>query len=120
MASPAAVLSILVRAQGVQAASAQLGSLDRSGRTAAAGLAKTEASAKRSGKTFSAMGSAAKSAGVLVGVAGLAGGVKSAVSEYQEAVKVGAQTTAVLKSTGGAANVTAKHIQNLAGSISKK
>jgi len=120
MATPAAVLSILVKTQGAQAAAGQLSALDKSGRNAAGGIGKAEGAARRSSKTFSVMGSAAKSAGVLVGAAGLAKGLSTAVSEYREAQKTGAQTTAVLKSTGEAAKVTAKHIQDLAGSISKK
>jgi tail lysozyme/D-alanyl-D-alanine carboxypeptidase-like protein len=120
MATPAAVLSILVKTQGAQAAAAQLGGIDKSGRAAAGGMGKAEAKAKSSSKALSSLGSAAKGAGVLLGAAGLAKGFQSAVSEFQESVKVGGQTTAVLKSTGGAANVTAKHIQNLAASISKK
>lgn len=43
-----------------------------------------------------------------------------AVSEYREAVKVGRQTNAVIKSTGGAAKVSAKDVGSLAESISFK
>jgi len=120
MATPAAVLSILVKTQGAQAAAAQLGGIDKSGRAAAGGLKRAESQAKRSSKTFSALGATVKGAGVLIGAAGLAKGVSTAVSEFREAQKVGAQTNAVLKSTGDAAKVTAKHVENLAGSISKK
>jgi acid phosphatase family membrane protein YuiD len=45
---------------------------------------------------------------------------KDMISEATEAQKVGAQTAAVLKSTGGAANVTAKQIGALATAISNK
>lgn len=43
-----------------------------------------------------------------------------AMDEAREAQKVGAQTTAVLKSTGGAAKVSAAQIGDYAGAISKK
>src|SRR5215207_436363 len=120
MATPAAVLSILVKAQGVQATSAQLRGLDKSARTAGTGMAATEKHAKRTSRTFSALGSAAKTAGPLIGAVGLAAGLKTAVGEFREAQKTGAQTTAVLKSTGNAAKVTKKHVENLSGAISKK
>lgn len=42
---------------------------------------------------------------------------KLAADEMLEAQKVNAQTAAVLKSTGGAAKVTQKHVQNLAGRL---
>jgi phage-related minor tail protein len=64
--------------------------------------------------------SAAGLAGLAVGAAGLAGAVKDSIGEYREAQKVGAQTNAVIKSTGGAAGVSAKHVGDLATAISKK
>jgi len=45
---------------------------------------------------------------------------KGAIDEAKEAQKVGAQTTAVLKSTGQAAGISAKGISDLATSISNK
>lgn len=45
---------------------------------------------------------------------------KAGVAAAQEAAKVSAQTTAVIKSTGGAANVTAGQIDSLASAISRK
>lgn len=44
----------------------------------------------------------------------------SAIDEAREAQKVGALTTQVIKSTGGAAGVTAKHVGALATAISRK
>lgn len=44
----------------------------------------------------------------------------SSFDEAREAQKVGAQTAAVIKSTGGAANVSAAQVGNLASAISKK
>ena len=106
MASPAAILSILVKTEGAQATAAQLTAVDKA--------------ASRSHKTFSALGAAAKSTGIALGVGGLTLGLKRSVDEFREAQKVGNQTNAVLKSTGGIANVTAKEVGNLANAISKK
>jgi hypothetical protein len=73
------------------------------------------------------------SKGLLVGVKGIAGPIaalfavskvvdffKAANEEAREAQKVGARTTNVIKTTGGAANVTAKQVGALATAISKK
>src|SRR5690348_5185490 len=45
--------------------------------------------------------------------------LKESVAEAREAQKIGAQTTAVIKSTGGAANVTAGHVHDLADEIGR-
>jgi hypothetical protein len=59
-----------------------------------------------------------------VGIASVvAGGVsllKGAVAEAREAQKVGALTTAIIKATGGAANVSAGQVGKLATSLSNK
>jgi len=49
-----------------------------------------------------------------------AGFLKGALSEARDAQKVGALTNAVIKSTGGIANVTAKDVDKLSTSISLK
>lgn len=54
----------------------------------------------------------------IVGLAGVVGGF--AYSAFNESRKVVAQTGAVIKSTGGAANVTAKDVSSLATAISNK
>lgn len=54
------------------------------------------------------------------GVAGTIGLVKGAVAEAREAQKVGALTTQIIKSTGGAANVTAGQVGRLATALSNK
>lgn len=46
--------------------------------------------------------------------------IGGAVGEAREAIKVTAQTAQVIKSTGGAAGVTAKQFESLANAISKK
>jgi len=58
----------------------------------------------------------AKVAGLAIG-AGLAVAAKVGWDELAEGQKVSAQTQAALKSTGGAANVTAGHIEDLAGKL---
>lgn len=59
-----------------------------------------------------------------IGIAGAAaaavGFVKGSVAEAREAQKVGALTAQIIKTTGGAANVTAKSVGDLSTAISKK
>lgn len=57
--------------------------------------------------------------GVGAAFAGLAATLKVGFDELGEAQKVMAQTGAVLESTGHAANVTAKQVEGLAGSLSR-
>lgn len=75
------------------------------------------------GDTFKKVGKAA-AIGLGVGIAAAGTALvafgKSAVDEAREAQKVGAQTDAVLKSTGGVANITAKQVGDLANAISLK
>lgn len=64
-----------------------------------------------------------KMALVASGAAGLGavvGTLKAGISEWSEHARVAAQTEAVLKSTGAAANVTAGQIERLAGQIMAK
>ncbi len=59
-------------------------------------------------------------AGIAVGgFTVLAGAAKLGFDEFSQGQKVQAQTEAALKSTGGAANVTAKHVSDLAGDLLK-
>lgn len=62
------------------------------------------------------LGSKIKSAAIGLGVAALA---KGAFDQAEEARKVAGQTAAVIKSTGGAAGVSSKQVDDLATSISK-
>ena len=60
-------------------------------------------------------------AGLTVAVGqGLVSAFKTGISEFSEAQKVSAQTAAALKSTGGAAGVTQKHIEDMAGALQKQ
>jgi len=108
---------------------------------------KAQQDAQKTGRSFLGMGRSAKRAGVLasasskgfrlsaramLGVGGAAGtaaaGVgflaykvgKESVVGYQEHMAVARQTKAVIKSTGGAANVSAKDIGSLSDSLERK
>lgn len=52
------------------------------------------------------------------GFRAIGAGVRAAASEFTDMATVAAQTEAALKSTGGVANVTAKHVDELARSVS--
>lgn len=58
-------------------------------------------------------------AGMAVVGAAVAAGLRTAMDEAAEAAVVGRQTDAVIKSTGGSANVTKAHLEDLAGALSK-
>lgn len=73
----------------------------------------------RSQGKMSKVGKAAGVAGLAI-AAGLGVAAKIGFDEMMQGEKVTAQTNAVLKSTGGVANVTAKEIDKLAGSLMKK
>src|SRR6187431_1819925 len=71
----------------------------------------------------SGFGSKLKGAALGVATAGfaaLAAGIKVGADEFAQAAKVGAQTNAVLKSTGGVAGVSAKGVSDLAGALMEK
>lgn len=80
------------------------------------GVAGTES---RFHKFGSVIKTGALAAGAAIGT-GLAVSAKVGFDEFNEGQKVAAQTAAVLKSTGGAANVTAKQIDQLAASLMMK
>lgn len=92
-----------------------------------AGLSKAERRAqgfeRKSTKSFGKAGAAAKAMGKTGGVAlgvGLAVGVKKSVDAFREQQKVSRQTDAALKSTGRAAGMSKKNIEDLATALSKK
>src|SRR5262245_13833980 len=73
------------------------------------------------GKGFStSMKNLIGAAGIAVGAAAAVNLIKGSMAEAQEAQKVGAQTTATIKATGGAANVTAQQVGDLATALSAK
>ena len=104
MATPAAVLSILVKAD-TKAAQASLVKANRSLKATAGRMDDTDKAAKRAQKGYARITTAAYAAGGGLVVAGLA--AKKAFREFEEAEKATQQTRAVLKSTGDAAKVTA-------------
>jgi hypothetical protein len=93
------------------------------GGMAAAGTKAGDTASKSFGTRFkSGMATAAK-AGALAVAGALALGVgfaKSAIAEARESQKVGALTENVIRSTGGAAKVTAAQVGDLATAISNK
>jgi phage-related protein len=108
MATPAAILSILVKADGISKTSQQINTLDKD----------VDKAGRRGHKSMMMFAKGAGAAGVALGVLGVA--VGKSVSAFQESEKISKQTNAVLKSTGGVAKVSAKHVDSLANSISKK
>ncbi len=58
--------------------------------------------------------------GVAFGATALVAGIKAVTNEARDAAAVGRQTSAVLKSTGGVANVSAKQVSDLAQALSVK
>jgi hypothetical protein len=76
------------------------------------GLSKGQSGLRRFGKIAAGVAGAAA-------FGGLVATVKVGIDEFMEAQKVMAQTNAVLKSTGGAAKVTATQITDLSSSIMK-
>lgn len=82
-----------------------------------------EESQSQHSKLAGAIGGVAKTAALAAGAAGLAGlaaTAKIGFDEFSQGQKVAAQTAAVLKSTGGAANVSAKQIDEMASSMLRK
>ncbi|HEY4268419.1 MAG TPA: hypothetical protein VGM94_09535 [Galbitalea sp.] len=80
---------------------------------------------KAAGSKFgTSFGKSAKSllagAGIGLGVASAVGFLKDANAEARESQKVGALTNQVIKSTGGIAKVSAKHVNDLSNALSKK
>lgn len=68
---------------------------------------------------FIGVGKSAAGAAVgLLGAYGLVEGVRQLYGAYRDSEKVGRQTEAVIKSTGGEANVTADHVAGLADKFS--
>lgn len=82
-----------------------------------------DSSTSRTRSFGSSLGRMAKVGALAAGAAGIGGlfvTLRAGISEYTEASKVGAQTNAVIKSTGGVANVSARQVDALAESILKK
>lgn len=111
MAQPAAVLSILITANNKQATAALTKTQTQ--------LSATSKAAAATGVAMRRLGTAAKWGGLAL-AGGMTIGLKKSVDEAREANKVMAQTDAVIKSTGGAAKVTAEQVAALSERLSEK
>ena len=83
-------------------------------------LRDVEKDSKSFGKSLRGMGRTAALTAGAAGVGGLVLGLKAGIKEFKQAQQVTAQTNAVLKSTGGVANVSAKEVTGLATALMKK
>ena len=86
----------------------------------AGGMKQAGAGAQGFGSKLKGLARAGVVAGGAAGLAALTGTLKVGIDELTQSSKVAAQTAAVIKSTGGAAGVTAKQVSDLAGSMMKK
>lgn len=119
-------IALLVEAQGASKAKRDIQSVTGatgklSGETATSGkrmtIAQRAALGFRSG--IAKLARAAKYGAFILGGLSLAIG-KKAIDEWRDAMKTMNATKSAIKSSGGAANVTAKHVEKLAGSLSLK
>lgn len=120
-------LTLRMRAQGARQSAREVDKVTGSVKKyegAAKGAHKSSIKARAGVRTFGGalkpIASVAAGGAAALGVVGLAGAAKSFVDEFRDSQKVTKQTNAVLKSTHGAANTSAKSVANLATSISNK
>jgi 3D (Asp-Asp-Asp) domain-containing protein/acid phosphatase family membrane protein YuiD len=96
--------------------------LDRATRDAGRSIERlgkeTSLHARVTSRGFSGMALAAR--GMTAGFGAAAFGASKLIGAFEESRKVSAQTAAVLKSTGGAANVSARQVSALATALSQK
>jgi len=83
-------------------------------------VGQADSSSSKLGGTFGKLGKAGVFAAGAAGVGALAYSLKIGIGEFSESQKVAAQTAAVIKSTGGAAGVSAKQVDELSTSLMKK
>jgi hypothetical protein len=81
---------------------------------------RAEGSSRKLGGGFTALAANAKMVGGAAAVAGVALAARSMYEEMSEAETVGAQLEAVLKSTGGSANVTKDQVVALSEAVGRK
>jgi hypothetical protein len=84
------------------------------------GAAEASSSTSKFGSKLKSLGKAAALGAGAAGVGALVATLKIGVDEYMQASKVAAQTNTVIKSTGGAARVSAAHVSDLATAIMEK
>lgn len=80
-------------------------------------MSEANSAGKKSGLLF---GKAFAAGGALLATAGVGSVLRDSLGEAREAQKVGALTESIIKSTGGAAKISADQIGALAGAISAK
>ena len=103
MANPAIIVDFLANTAGLRK-----------------GLREAEGSTNSFGSKMKSLGKAGAVGAAVAGIGALTEAVHIGIGEWTESTKVAAQTAAVIKSTGGAANVTAKHVEDLGTSMMKK
>ncbi len=120
-------IGLLIQAQGAHRAASEIDTVARSTKrvgdeTATTGrrMRETDRHRARFHQGLMGLAGAARFGVAALGGAGLVGVLHDSVKEYRESWKVGRATNAVIKSTGGAAHVTAKGVGNLANSLSLK
>jgi phage-related protein len=86
----------------------------------AKGLKGAEQQAESTSGRLKSMGKVALAAAGAAGLGALVATFKVGIDEFSEAAKVGAQTEAVIKSTGKAAGVSAKQVESLATQLMNK
>lgn len=92
----------------------------REGRRPQKGFAQAETASESTGSKLKNLGKVALAAAGAAGLGALVYTLHTGITEFTDHAKVAAQTGAVLKSTGGAAHVTAKHVDELAGALLEK
>ncbi|MEJ7824914.1 MAG: hypothetical protein WKF48_05770 [Solirubrobacteraceae bacterium] len=119
-------VDIRVRTTGTRAAARDVDRLSSStgrlGRSARRGAGDVRLFGRA---TATATGGLRLMTGAVLGTGGALGiglflGIKRTTAAWEEARKVEAQTRAAIKSTGGIANVTARDVDRLSGSLSRK
>ncbi len=111
-----AYISLVPSMSGVQGAIAQ----QFAPAAGLAGAAGDKAGANFAGRSKAHIAKAAAGLGALFAAAKVKDFLAGAVGEARESQKIGALTAQVIKTTGGAANVTAGQVGNLAAALSAK
>jgi len=111
-------IELVLRMKGDREAAARAQRVDRAVDNVGRTSARTGRAARAAAGGIGALGGAAKSALAFGGIAGLGMVLSDVVAEHREAEKASRSTAAAIKSTGGAANVTANEVADLAGRLS--
>jgi hypothetical protein len=119
-------LEVLIKMRGGRAAAAEIKGVtketDRLGKTTGRSAIASDRAASSSGRLRGAWGGligVGARLGATLGAGGLAGSAFFAMKAFSEKQRAVAQTAAVLKSTGGAANITEKQIDRLSTRVAR-